>query len=367
MVNLAVHTTRFRRLLGHVRRPLVQFAEQRLLDRQMPLVGRLLAQLIAERRGEFAGATAQVTRALRTRSDVAVFMLGEVPTGPITKILKLPLTRDAEQSTAQHHQVVETLHRLPELQSFCALVPRALAWGQFEGRPYYLETALVGEAASDLVRQQAEPALFKESATRVLLQLHAGTACRQLVDEALFDTIAGNDLAILYRLAERWPKPALLRGKLQSVEAILRRHVAGRELPFAWTHGDYWPGNILVDPADGTIGGIVDWDRASSQQLPLLDLLHLLTYMRMMQQHSTVGEELVGTFLPARLNSATRALIDQMLAQLQLPSDPEFLQAATWLYWLRFAAANLSRYPSFQSDDQWLSKNVFFVLKRGIT
>jgi hypothetical protein len=48
-----------------------------------------------------------------------------------------------------------------------------------------------------------------------------------------------------------------------------------------------------------------------------------------------------------------------------LPADPEFLQAATWLYWLRFASANLVRYPKFQNDTFWLSRNVYTVLKRG--
>jgi len=49
-----------------------------------------------------------------------------------------------------------------------------------------------------------------------------------------------------------------------------------------------------------------------------------------------------------------------------LPTSGEFFQAITLLYWLRFAATNLSRYPAFQRDSRWLKNNVFLVLKRGI-
>jgi len=364
MSALALHTMRFHQLLRRVRRPLARLIEQLALEQHTPVIDRLLMQLIKDHQGEFSGSTPRIVRSLRTRSDLAVFMIGDIAGAPATKVLKLPLTPDAQQSTTLHRQVVTTLHGLPELQEFCSLVPRALAWGRFEGQAYYLETALGGVAASDLVRQQAEPAMFKQQATRAILQLQAGTVRRELVDETLFATLAGNNLALLYRLTERWPDAALLRDKLQLIETCLRSQIAGRELPLVWTHGDYWPGNILVRPVDGRLRGIVDWDRASPQQLPLLDVLHLLVFTRMMQRRSNVGEELVSYFLPARFDPATRALIDQTLAQLRLPSDSAFLHAATLLYWSRFAAVNLSRYPSFQSDGRWLSKNVFFVLKR---
>src|SRR5215216_2223990 len=310
MASLALRTMRFHQLLRRVRRPLRQFVEQRALNRHIGLVQRLLMQLAVDQQSEFVDTAPRIVRAIRTRSDVAVFMIGESSTSAVTKVLKLPLTQEAEHSTTLHRQVVTTLHCLPKLLEFCSLVPRALAWGRFEGQAYYLETALGGVAASDLVRQQAEPAMLKQKAIHAILQLHAGTLRRQLVDETLFATLVGNNLALLYRLAERWPEATLLRNKLLLIETILRHQIAGRELPFVWTHGDYWPGNILVRPVDGTLRGIVDWDRASPQQLPLLDLLHLLVFTRMMQQRSSVGEELVSCFLPARFDAATRALID---------------------------------------------------------
>jgi aminoglycoside phosphotransferase (APT) family kinase protein len=366
MSTLALHTMRFHQLLQRVRRPLAQLAEQLVLEQHTPVVDRLLMQLIKEHQGEFSGRVPQIVSALRTRSDVAIFMISDSPGAPATKVLKLPLTIDAQQSIKLHHKVVDALHNQRELEDFCALVPRALAWGVFEGQAYYLETALPGIVTSDLIRQRNDPTSLKQTAIQAILRLHTGTLRREVVDDMLFATIAGNDLALLYQLAERWPEAALLRDKLRSLEAILRCQIYGRELSFAWSHGDYWPGNILMQPGDGMLSGIVDWDRATPRQLPLLDVLHLLAFIRKMQQRSEVGEEIVTYLLPAQFDITERTLIDRALEQLGLPTNSAFLQSAVLLYWLRFAAANLARYAQLRKDNRWLSKNVFIVLKRGM-
>jgi len=366
MSTLALHTMRFHQLLQRVRRPLVHLVEQLALEQHTPVVDRLLMQLSKDHQAMSLGGAPRIVNAFRTRSDVAVFMISDMATGAVTKVLKLPLTPDAQQSIKLHHKVIDTLHSQYELQEFCALVPRALAWGVFEGQAYYLETALPGIVTSDLIRQRNDSTTLKQASVQAILRLHAGTLRREIVDDVLFAAIAGDDLALLYQLAERWPEAALLHDKLQSLEAILRNQLYGRELSFAWAHGDYWPGNILVQPANGMLSGIVDWDRATPRQLPLLDVLHLLAFIRKMQQRSEVGEEIVTYLLPAQFDMAERMLIDQVLEQLELPTNSAFLQSAVLLYWLRFAAANLARYVRLQKDDRWLSKNVFIVLKRGM-
>jgi len=187
-----------------------------------------------------------------------------------------------------------------------------------------------------------------------------------MIDEARFARLAGDDLAFLRRLVVGWPEAVLLRQKLNQLEQLLHSQIAGRELAFSWTHGDFWPGNLLVQPATGVIGGVVDWDRASAEQLPLHDLLHLLAYTRKLQRRSELGEEIVSYLLPAAFDKYERALLKTAIEQLELPTSADFFRAVSLLYWLRFATTNLSRYPAFQRDSRWLKHNVFLVLKRGI-
>jgi aminoglycoside phosphotransferase len=361
---IALRAARLQRLLQRAQRPWTRYVERRALERYSALAGRLFAQLDRTGQGGLARATPQITAALITRSDVAVLLVNDLAAGPANQVLKLPLTAAACHSTTLHRQVLAELHAQPALRDFCTLVPQPLAWGVFEDQEYYLETALDGLAASDLVRQDRTPAALKREAVWAIRKLHLSTAQRRSVDALAFAKLAGDDLALLYRLGQHWPEPALLRDKLQSVEALLRRRLIGSELPFGWVHGDFWPGNLLVRPA-GELSGIIDWDRALPGQLPLLDILHLFAYMRKMHRHIELGEAIVEYLLPAAFDAEERALMAESLAVYGLPADPEFLQAATWLYWLRFASANLVRYPKFQNDTFWLSRNVYTVLKRG--
>jgi aminoglycoside phosphotransferase (APT) family kinase protein len=366
MSELALPNAFIQRVLRRVRKPWTQRVAREELGRQAAFAEQLVAQLARDGQLGPDAAALHLTSTVLTRSDVVVALIGADGQAEPRMVLKLPLTPDAERSTTDHRQVVSALHEFPDLNAFCAFVPRALAWGDLQGRPYYLETALPGIGAADLVRSQTEPATMLHDAARLIGQLHRGTLRRRIVDEARFALLAGDDLALLRQLVVGWPESVLLRQKLNQLEQLLHSQIAGRELPFSWTHGDFWPGNLLIQPSAGVIGGIVDWDRASADQIPLHDLLHLLAYTRKLQRRSELGEEIVSYLLPTAFGTYERVLVKEAMEQLELPASADFFRAITLLYWLRFAATNLSRYPAFQHDSRWLKQNVFLVLKRGI-
>lgn len=367
MFDLAIRTTRFHRLLKRVQKHWMRYVERKALDRFSTMAYQLWPTLTRDGQIDAGSAAPQVVHALRTRSDVIVLFMSDAPSGDITKVLKLPLTTGAEHSLAYHRQVIMTLRQVPALDVFCALIPEPLTWGEYDGRPYYLETALSGVAAADLVRRRREPPTLVPDAARLIQSLHCATMRRQRVDEMVFARLAGNDLALLRQLAEGWPDGPALARRLEDIGDLLRGGLVGRELPFSWTHGDYWPGNILVRQDTQALGGIVDWDRAAAQQLPLLDILHLLAYTRKMRRRTELGEEVVEYLLPAAFSAEERAIVDEALARLDLPQSVDFLATAAWLYWLRFAAANLSRYPAFQHNREWMRDNILLVLKRGVS
>jgi hypothetical protein len=367
MIDLALRSMRFHRLLKRVGRPWQRHAERKAIGRYSEYAGRLLGQLADDGQVGFGGAAPQITHAMRTRSDVVVMLLDCAGSQQPRQILKLPLTPGAEQSTAYHRQVVMGLHQMPALERFCALVPRSLTWGEYERQSYYIETALPGIGAGELLRERREPATLLHDATRAILDLHCATAQRQVVDERVFARLAGDDLSKLRQRAQHWPEAALLLRRLRALEELLRSSLIGCDLPFAWVHGDYWPGNILVHPGDGSLSGIIDWDRASAQQLPVLDVLHLLAYTHKMRRRTALGEEIVSYLLPAAFSSEERALVDETFERLWMPKEAAFTRSVVLLYWLRFAAANLDRYPSYENDREWMRDNVYLVLKRGLS
>ncbi len=355
------------RLVRRVSRPHRRLRARQTLAHQSAFAGVLLERLAQEGQLDPVGRTLSIASTVLTRSDVVVAMLADRATGQVRATLKLPLTPDAEWSLARHRHVIMTLHDLPELRPFCSLVPKAIAWGSHAGHPYFVETALQGRPASDLVDQIGLLSDVQQSAARALLLLHTATARRSVIDEATFQRLAGADLQWLTQLAGSWPSSALLLRKLEQLERLLRDRLLGRELPLAWIHGDFWLGNLLVQGPREPLTGVIDWDRAAPQEIPLHDVFHLLVYTRKLVRNSEPGEEVVDYLLPAAFGRQERTLVDTAIAALDLPDSADFLSAMALLYWLRGAAVNLTRYPAFRTDGKWLSKNAFLVLKRGIT
>lgn len=365
-MDLSVRFALLPRMLRRVQRPWTRYVAAKELERQCVFAQQLLVHLQQGQQGEFTGRTLTMAAAHVTRSDVVVAMLHDNSSAAALAVLKLPLTPDAHDSLARHRQVITLLHSLPALHAFGAFVPRSLAWNEYADRSYYIETAMPGRVARDLLAQPHLVQALLETAAHTILQLHLHTQQRHVIDEAIFARLAAHKLDLLARFAHTWPDTALLQQKLAQLRKLLRSQLVGQLLPLSWIHGDFWLGNILAEPDSGTVSGIIDWDRAAADEFPLHDLLHLLAYTRKLSRQTELGEEVIGYLLATAFNQSERMLVDQALTQLALPNDAEFIQIAIWLYWLRLVTANLLRYPKFRTDGRWLSKNIFLVLKQGL-
>jgi len=51
---------------------------------------------------------------------------------------------------------------------------------------------------------------------------------------------------------------------------------ADQDMWLAASHGDYGYGNILVDPRDGRLLGVIDWDTGRKKELAGVDIMNLL-------------------------------------------------------------------------------------------
>ena len=64
---------------------------------------------------------------------------------------------------------------------------------------------------------------------------------------------------------------------LRRLVATLRKDLVGRPITLGWTHGDFYPGNVLADTAG--VSGIISWSRARAAHVVALDLVFWLVTM----------------------------------------------------------------------------------------
>jgi Ser/Thr protein kinase RdoA (MazF antagonist) len=360
-IRLSVVTRALRRLSAPMRR----HAVEGVLARERAVAERLLARLQHEGIEDGFLAGLDVAGVTLTSSDVLVAPVREVAASRTVAYLKMPMTAEAERSLAHHRDVLAHLHSPSRPTPLNLLVPHTLAAGRHEGRAYHLETALAGRPASDIVLQGDRWRRFVQSAACAALRLHVETAECQTIDAAGYHRLVGRDLGVLREQATTWPRAARFGRRLEALDDVLRQRLVGRTLSLTWIHGDYWPGNLLT-AEDGALSGILDWDRCVPSQFPLQDLFHLLAYSRKVARNTEAGEEILGYLLTGDLDPVDRHLLEETLAALALPGDAVFLRAMVMVYWLRFAAVNLLRYPAARTDGRWLQKNVFCVLDEAV-
>jgi hypothetical protein len=131
------------------------------------------------------------------------------------------------------------------------------------------------------------------------------------------------------------------------------------DLPRGVAHGDLFHGNVLV--RDDAVTGIVDWDSATSQQLPLLDLFHLAVCGRAPRGSVHWGPALVDLLLPAVRRGGTPVWREHA-DQLGFDASPAVLEALVAAYWLDRLSYQVTRYADRRSRGVWLDRNVHRVL-----
>jgi len=201
-------------------------------------------------------------------------------------VLKLAATAHGGQSLARERTVLDALRLIRGLEAWLDRVPTVIANGAFETRTWLAETALPGAPARAVMGDPEQRRRFLPQALSAIAELHARTAVVRAVQAADLDAWIDEPAARLSRLIGHGRRlPAL-----ETLRNDLRTELLGRPLPIGWIHGDYWPGNLLVDRAAGTVTGIVDWDQAAAEQLAFHDILHLALYSRRIAGGGELGE-----------------------------------------------------------------------------
>lgn len=194
--------------------------------------------------------------------DACLVVLVFPPHTPLpTLALKVPTGPGAVPGILREADRLTTVAALP-LGPVRRTVPEVLGLPRHTGFPTLLTTALPGTsmlAAYHRPGHHTRPAPVHRDFTAAAHWLaalqsatYAGTAPLDVAPQ-VFDTLDE-------RLAGDRTRAAL---------RALRRRLRGRTAPLTTTHGDFWPGNILV--SGDRVTGVVDWENARAAASPLAD------------------------------------------------------------------------------------------------
>jgi aminoglycoside phosphotransferase (APT) family kinase protein len=132
------------------------------------------------------------------------------------------------------------------------------------------------------------------------------------------------------------------------------------QLPRGFGHGDFWTRNLVVE--GDRLTGVIDWDAATPDRLPLLDLLHLLLSAHRERTREYLGAALVRHQLPwARAGGDD--IVQAYCRRLEIDVDSELLEALVLAYWLNRVGFELSLFADRAVRPIWMHNNVHLVLE----
>lgn len=301
-----------------------------------------------------APAPSSWTVTFETWSSTGIAVFGVGPGGsPPAAMVKIPSTGDGRASQRREGKIVTALRAETRLGDWAALVPVRLAEGSTEGHSWLVESAAAGVPASRLLAKG--PAVL-EAVAAAAATLHQRTSSEGVVGDAELDRWLDQPMALARTLggaAGRWVR----------IAAETRSALAGRAVRASWVHGNYTPGNVLIDPQTGTVTGVIDWDWGAPGDLGVLDAVHLVVSAVGDSSGRELGDVVVAGLRGEAWAGEYGGLVAGSAAA-TLPGGDVPDRVLLLLFWLRHVASNLAQQPrSYRRNLLWRRRNVEAVLR----
>lgn len=194
--------------------------------------------------------------------------------------VKLPLVPFAEARLRNQCELLSYLHSQEVRRRFESLsqpvhpqkiFPEMFSQGELEKQVYFLESHLEG---APLSRLQVPHTVFRKICHTLFsfwLQVQARCGEPVHIDRGKFQQLFQQSLS---RLAEWAQPPQPYQDIIRRLEDFFAAHFGEQRIYLGLVHGDFSPKNILVNPKNFELSGIIDWDIGARQSIPLLDVLH---------------------------------------------------------------------------------------------
>lgn len=161
-------------------------------------------------------------------------------------------------------------------------IPNPLAELPFQENLVFIESLMPGTLAWKANRRSLQGRIF-ENSIQFILDLMIATSQNVSLDEASLDDLFREDE---YRINDSECCPDGFKKIFNQKLALIKHMAADQDMWLSASHGDYGYGNILVDPHDGRLLGVIDWDTGRKQEFAGVDIMNLLIQKMRTEQNA---------------------------------------------------------------------------------
>lgn len=296
-----------------------------------------------------------VLKTFPTHSNVAVMTIGKHETYE-TAMLKIGLSEIANNNLSRHGRVIADLAADKRLAEWKHFVPAARSVGEINGHRYLIEETIAGRDLAHVNDGQPWLGAY-ESAIAAIDELHDATGSLKFVNSEMFTTWFEPSLELLTSLC-------ISRGSDLSPISSLRQRLydslEGKSVWISRTHGDYHPGNVLMNEDNCVVTGILDWDRSSEESPSFLDIAYQALSAHIGETGKRFGEAVYQIANGADNNGLALDLLDKPWAAFR--GDPVDAGTMILAVWLKHIGDNLSQSHRYSQRPIWVHRTVDVVL-----
>lgn len=200
-----------------------------------------------------------------------------------SKMLRIPCGRQAESRLERGFHALEHAATL----RLKIDVPRALDRIECHGWRVFLESRVPHPGFDYLNMTRGERDAVRAQAVIAIANLHDGSRRVKCCDKEDFEILFEQPIGRLMASGLLAGVRALLVDFLQAA----RKCFIGSDFALVLSHGDCKIANFLHD-GEFKVTGLVDWDRATTDGLPGIDLVHYLAFEDMLDDKGSISETL---------------------------------------------------------------------------
>jgi O-antigen/teichoic acid export membrane protein/aminoglycoside phosphotransferase len=272
-------------------------------------------------------------------------------------VLRFARTPTGADGLRRHQAALASFARANLPASWYRTAPEILASNEAARRPWLVETHLTGVDAREVASIHG-PDVIAARAGAAIRMLHEATARDTFVDETVLQGWVDDPIAELRSTGGTPLRAGADEAALDRLRDQLRDELGGRVLTTCFAHGDFWLGNVLASP-DGTVTGLVDWERAGAPGLAALDVMTLVLTGQVEQRRRELGPVVRDLLRGDELAPWEHQLLAAGPGAGELAERTVLLLA-----WLHHAASNLQKRNSYRANTVWVTTNVHYVLEK---